>query len=184
MKSGLLKRSKRLITRLLKNNKGVTAVEFALVGPVFLAMLLSAVELGLLLTKVALLDNAANSISRSVYTGAVTDGSVMKEDLEETVCDTIKFLDAGCADNLAIELTTISDFTAIPDTEAVCIDSDDPIMPVVSFNPGADNDIVYMRICLTTNVYVPGIGLGLNFSKTETGKLQLVSTLAFSNEPF
>lgn len=168
----------------VRDSSGATAVEFALIGPVFIALIFSAIEMGLLLTKKALLENAASSISRDIYTGAAAGGGLTQAELQETVCDTLSLLDSTCEDNLAIELTPIANFQAIPTSEVPCIDSGASINPVVGFNPGAGNSIVYMRICLSTNVYTPGIGLGLELPRTPTGKFEVVSALAFANEPF
>jgi len=173
-----------IVRRAAKDESGTTAIEFAIIAPVFLASIFSAIELGLLLTKSALLENAASTISRSIYTGAVSKGELTKDDLADTVCDSILLLDSSCRENISIELTPIASFQAIPATDAQCIDSDNSINPVVDFVPGAANSIVYMRICLTTNIYTPGIGLGRTLSNTETGKFQLVTALAFANEPF
>lgn len=181
---GALLRGKRSVRNLLKDNQGVTAVEFALIGPIFFSLMFSSLELGFVLAKEALLDSAASEISRTIYTGSVTSGVVTQDQLKDAVCEKISIIYSDCKDNLSIELTTITDFTSLPDTDAICHDSDEPIKPAVTFNPGASNNIVFMRICLTTNVYTPGMGLGLSFPKTSTGKLQLVSALAFSNEPF
>ena len=175
---------KRKIKALFGNEEGVTAVEFALVGPIMLGMIFSAIELGLLLTKIALLDNATGQISRTIYTGAASNGVVTQKQLVDEICYTISIIDDGCSENLAIELTPITDFHSIPNTGAACIDSDEPIKPTVNYDPGASNNIVYMRVCLTSQVYTPGIGFGLQLPKTGNGKIQIVSSLAFSNEPF
>jgi len=177
-------RVKKLASRLIRNKDGATAVEFAIIGPVLFAMVFSAIELGYVLTKTALLDTAAGEVSRSIYTGAATNGVVTKADIIDTICETVGLIDTGCKENLTIELTTITDFQSIPATEATCYDAEDVIKPTVSFDPGTTNNIVYMRICLTTNIFTPGIGFGLNLPKSDNGKLQLISELAFSNEPF
>lgn len=173
-----------VITRLISDTRGVTAVEFAIIGPVFFTLMFSALELGFVLTKEMLLDNAASDVSREIYTGAASNGVVTQDDLVAQICETVSLIDSGCVDNLTIELTTISAFQSIPNSAATCVDSDEPINPKANFNPGAATSIVYMRICLTTNIYTPGLGLGLKLPKTDNGKLQLTSALAFANEPF
>ena len=173
-----------LAKKLWNNNEGATAVEFALIGPVFFALLFSTFELGVLTVKSTLLELAAAEASKKIYIGAVSTGGVTSEDLQESICERISYIDSNCRDNLTLELTPISDFNSIPNTDATCTDSDVEIKPTVTFTPGNSNETVYMRICLTTNVNIPGIGFGLSLVKTETGKTQLVSALAFSNEPF
>lgn len=175
---------RRMAKNIAADTKGVTAVEFGLISPIFFAILFSAFELALLLTKIVLMDTAASEISRFVYIGSASDGTVTMQDLEDRVCNTINLIDSNCQNNLTIELTTITDFQSIPTSAAICKNSGSAINPTVSFDPGTTNNIVYMRLCLTTDVYTPGIGLGLSFPKTNGGQIQIVSALAFSNEPF
>ena len=47
-----------MIKRFARDNRGVAAVEFALIAPIFLALILSLFETGWLMTKIALADNA------------------------------------------------------------------------------------------------------------------------------
>ena len=181
---GILKKLKKSLKRLHRNNEGATAVEYAIIGPIFFALLFAAVELGLILTKTSLLEMSASDISKTIYIGAAANGDVSKEDLEKEVCDLVGIVDPNCLDNLAIELTEVPSFLAIPQSDAKCIDKDEPINPTVSFDPGSADSIVYMRICLTTGIFTPGLGFGLALPKTDNGKIQIVSSLAFANEPF
>ena len=180
----MVKKLKCAFKRLYRNDEGATAVEFAIIGPIFFAMLFAAVELGLILTKITLLEMSASDISKTIYVGAAANGEVSKEDLEKEVCDLVGIVDPNCMGNLAIELTEVPSFLAIPQSDAKCIDKNEPINPTVSFVPGSADSIVYMRICLTTGIFTPGLGFGLALPKTDNGKLQLVSSLAFANEPF
>jgi len=179
-----LRRSRLLCAKLARDTRGITAVEFAILAPLFFSLLLSSIELGFVMSKKAMLESAAAEVSRSIYTGAASEGLVTQEELQDWVCERIDLIYNHCEDNLSIELTVIDSFTDIPDSDAVCVDSDEDINPTVSFNPGTTNEIMYMRICLTTSIFTPGMGVGLALPKTENGKVQLVSALAFSNEPF
>ena len=167
-----------------KNREGVTAVEFAMIAPVFMSLLFSVFEMGVLMTKVTLLDLAAAEASKQIYIGAAASGTVTPEDLEETICETVSLIDKNCAGNLLLEMTPITDFSSLPNSKAKCVDKSTRVKPLVTVNPGVSDGIVYMRICLTTEIVVPGLGLGFDLVKTETGKTQIVTDIAFSNEPF
>lgn len=177
-------KSGNMFARFRKDQSGVTAIEFAMLLPIFLVMIFSMIEMGAILTKRALLDSAASEVSRSIYTGAAANGEVDKEELETEICRLISIIDDDCEDNLVLEVTEITDFTAIPTSDAVCHESDEAIKPAVSFESGSAKTIMYMRICLSTPVFVPTMGLGLNMTKTDSGNFQIVSALAFANEPF
>ncbi len=160
------------------------ALEFAIVGPTFIAMIMSLFEMGMMMTKIALLDYAVSDASKFIYTGAVQDGTPTQAEIADYICDkAIVF--AGCKSNIAVELTAISDFSAPPNDDAPCVDSDsEELDPVVSYGTGNGSTIMYMRVCVTTDVFTPGLGVGLNLAKTDTGRAQVVSAVAFMNEPF
>ena len=180
----LLGRIRSLFLRASRDEEGATAVEFAFLAPVFFALIFSAIEFGIVLTKVALLENGAAKVSRTIYTGLASSGATTREQIEEVVCDTVSVFAPDCEDNIAIELTPVANFQSIPSSEAVCKNSSDPISPVTQFVPGVANEIVYLRICLSTQLMTPGLGAGLHLPQTDDGKVQLIAALAFSNEPF
>ena len=164
--------------------KGTVAIEFGLIAPVFLALVLSMLELGWTMTRIALIDNAVAQASKFVYIGAATSGNPTQAQLEQFICDEALVIH-NCANNITVELTVISDFQSPPDWDAPCVDSDDvSIAPVVGYSPGGSGDIVFMRVCITTDLFTPGLGMGLALTRTDGGRTQIISSLAFMNEPF
>ncbi len=178
----------RVFRKLLKKKDGATAIEFALIGLPFFALFLSCFEMGMVFIRMAMLDHAVNTTSKSVYIGAVTQGlannTVSSDDLEQDICDVVGIVVPNCTDNITIELTEISSLVDLPATNAVCRDEGDDFEPVVNFSPGAANSIVFMRACVTTDVYTPGLGFGLALSKTDNDRFEMISSMAFMNEPF
>ncbi len=170
---------------LFQCTSGVAAVEFALVGPIFLALVFSLFETGLLYTKIALTDNAVADVSRSIYVGAAqSDGSVTSDTLKEDICDSI-FIVQDCLNNITIEVTTISDFNSIPTGGEICQDSfDSGPPPATTYSPGASSQISFVRVCVTTKIITPFLGLGLKLTKNANNRFEIISTLAFVNEPF
>jgi len=176
------------LKRLLRDRNGVTAIEFAFIAPVFFAMIFSLFEAGLLFTRMAMVDNAVSVISKEVYTGTVSkgveNGTYSQEDIEKAVCAETGSVIRNCENEITVELTEISSLSSLPASDAACRDSSLALSPAVTFNPGAANSIVFMRVCVTVNLITPGLGLGLNLTKTGTRRYQLVSSTAFLNEPF
>ncbi len=163
---------------------GATAVELAFVLPIFLGLVGGIIETGWLMTKHALVDRAVASAARFVYTGAAsTNEDVTRASLEAFICEQSAVI-ANCTENIVLELTVIDEFDALPGTQAPCRERDVEIEPTVTFNPGASSEIVFMRVCVTTEVHMPLLGLGFALSKTESGNHQFTSSLAFANEPF
>ncbi len=163
-----------------RSENGATAVEFAMVGPIFFALLFSMLETGWMMAKTAILDEAVAKASRQIYTGQAPT----KAALEAAICNEA-FVFSDCINNINVETTVISDFSSPPTTAVECLDSSDSTFtPTVTYSTGADSQIMFMRVCVTTEVMTPGLGVGLALGKTDTGRFQLVSSTAFMNEPF
>ncbi|MEO1100357.1 MAG: TadE/TadG family type IV pilus assembly protein [Pseudomonadota bacterium] len=163
-----------------RSERGATAVEFAMVGPVFFAILFSMIETGWMMAKTAVLDEAVAVISRQIYTGQAPT----KAAIEAAICEKA-FVFHDCVNNINVEITPISAFSAPPTTDVECLDSaDTSFTPAVNYATGSESQTMFMRVCITTDVLTPGLGVGLALGKTSTGRFQLVSSTAFQNEPF
>lgn len=176
------------LRRLFRDNTGVTAIEFALLAPAFFALLFSLFEVGLLFTRMAMVDHAVNVVSKQVYTGEVTQGlnsgTINQTDIEHAVCGVAAAVIPNCKSEITVELTEITSMSSLPSDEASCEDATLDLNPTVSFNPGKGNSIVFMRVCMTVDLLTPGLGFGLKLTKTNTGRFELISSAAFLNEPF
>jgi Flp pilus assembly protein TadG len=66
---------RRAMGRLRRNERGVTAIEFVLILPFFLAFVFMIFELGMMFAAQELMDNAARDVARSMRIGAFTGPS-------------------------------------------------------------------------------------------------------------
>lgn len=179
----LYRKMRRKVKRLTADNKGGAAVEFAMVSPLFFAFLFSLFEAGLLFTRIAIIEDATQAASRQIYTGAAQSGGMTQTDIANMICTgTSGFV--SCADSIEVEVQTVTGFNALPTTDAVCDESGDDINPTTTFNPGAQQEIVFVRVCVTVPILTPGLGLGLALPKTANDNYAIVTSLAFVNEPF
>jgi len=172
------------LKRLLSCALGASAVELALVLPLFLGLVSGIVEAGWLMTKLSMVDRAVSNATRFVYTGAASnDDSVTRETIEAFICEEAAII-ASCAENIALDLIVINNFSSIPTSDAECRERDLDFEPTVTYDPGNSSEIVYMRVCVTTEIFMPLLGLGFALNKTDLGNYQFTSGLAFANEPF
>lgn len=166
--------------------RGATAVEFALLGPIFIALILSLFEMGLVMMKITFLDDATSSASKIIYTGAANGNAVTQQDLAVFICDNVHLF-SNCEQNITVELTPINTFSDAPTTNPTCTDSTiaATLNPVVTFDPGSASQVMFMRVCISTNVVTPGLGIGLGLSNSaDRNRQSIVSQTAFLNEPF
>lgn len=180
----LFRRPRFFAKKLAKDEQGATVVEFAILGPIFFAMLFSIFEMGYLFTKISMVNHAVSVVSKDIYIGTASSGTITYDDLEQKICDKLVIGGDDCTNNLLLELTEITSITDLPDTEADCEYTDLPIKPTVSYDPGASGTTVFMRVCFVTDIVTPGIGFGLHLPRTAGDKFSIVASTAFVNEPF
>ncbi|MEO1014191.1 MAG: TadE family protein [Pseudomonadota bacterium] len=174
----------RRARRFSSDARGAAALEFAIVGPVFIALIMSLFELGLMMFKISMVDLAVSQATKFIYTGAVQSGTPTQEEIGEFICSRAVVL-RDCENNITVELTAIGSFNAPPENDAPCVDSRNPdLNPTVAYDTGSGSQIMFMRVCVTTDVLTPGLGLGLALNSTDTDRAQIVSSVAFMNEPF
>lgn len=162
------------------STSGVTAIEFSILAPLFFALLFSLFELSLIFLRGASLDNALSASSRLIYTGQAPT----QDQLEQAICDRVLFM-SNCKENITVEISVVSNFLVPPENDLACRNSDNAsFSPAVRYDTVGSAQIAFMRVCLSTPIIAPGIGLGLSLPKTDTDRFQIVSSTAFLSEPF
>jgi hypothetical protein len=164
-----------------RNEDGVAAVEFTLVFPIVLFMFVWAVELGLLMTKQVMLEHALDVTMRNLRLGALPDPTT--DTLKREICNRARII-GECEDTITIELNPINTTNwQMPNTSVACVNRDEEIVPVVSFNLGVQNEIMLVRACVIVEPLFPGTGIGAMLQKDASGGYGMAAVSAFVNEP-
>lgn len=173
----------RAVRRALKDRRGSAAVEFALVAPPFLALMFSTFEVGWFYFANSQLDAAVIEASRFVRTGQAQKQGLDKDQFYAAVCPKLEIF-GNCQDRLTVEVEKFASFAALAaDTSsAVCTTDSADKIGAIAYNPGLDNEIVRVRLCLVYQTINPTIGL--NLSDAENGTRRLYGSYLFRNEPF
>jgi Flp pilus assembly pilin Flp len=122
--------------RLLRDERGVTAVEFAMIAPVFLLIISGIIEFAMIMFTTTVMESATNSTSRMGKTGFNPSGVTRQQAIIDSVANrTAGLLNAGL---ITITSQVYSDFSKIGQPEP-CIN---PINPPCGGTPGVNfNDI-------------------------------------------
>ncbi len=165
------------------DKQGTSAIEFAIVAPIFFLMMFSTFEVGWFYFVNSTLDAATISASRFVRTGQSQNNGLTKQDFFTLVCPTLDLF-GECTTNLTVEVKQFNTFAdlAADVTPAVCRGDDQNAIDNLAFEPGVDNQIIRLRFCLLYRPINPSIGI--NLSSTDGAARRLVSTFIFRNEPF
>lgn len=93
----------RRVTHFLKDKSGTSAIEFAIVGPLTITLLIAILELGMVFLVSGSLENAVLASSRFGITGNTPEG-VTREDIIRQLIDTNTF---GLVDQEEVQIDTI-----------------------------------------------------------------------------
>ncbi len=192
----LQNRFSRTIAEFCKDDAGVVSVEFVLIFPTFFALFLMTIESGLISLNQVMLDRGVDLAVRDVRLGTIAAASDDADDLE-TFQDRIKericqdaFTILNCAGQLQIEMVSrdLRAWTDIPG-EVTCVDrslADQPVSGIVST---ANNQLVFLKVCVRIDPWLIASGLGREIVAKNTDDASghsyaLVSRAAFVVEPF
>lgn len=165
-----------------RNQRGATAVEFALVAPMLLALIFGTMEVGWTMVQTIMLDRALDTTVRSLRIGSLANPT--QQSVRAAICAEAMVL-ADCNNTLTLELVPIELMSAAsyPSDNARCVDRSGAINPVLRFNAGARTQTVFVRACFVVEPLTPGLGFALALPKDETGAYRIIAKTGFVNEP-
>lgn len=174
---------KRLLGRLgsaFRREDGTATIEFVLCVPLIMTIFMASAEGGLFMTREVMLERSVDMTMRDLRLGNYPEPS--PELLKREICSYGVILN-DCIDNILVELQPISTVSwTMPNIPVECINRDEEIDPVVTFENSTDKEVMLVRVCLIMDPIFPSTGLGLSL-KRAGGGYALVSVSAFVNEP-
>lgn len=166
-----------------RDKSGSAAVEFSLVVVPFMALMMSTFEVGWFFFANSQTDAATIEASRLIRTGQAQKGGFDKAKFFTEVCPYVEAF-GDCNETLTVEVDTFNSFAELAADVSPVVCSNDNVSDIaaLAYDPGADNAIVRIRICLLYKTLNPTIGV--NVSNVAGGKRRLYGTYIFRNEPY
>ncbi|MEM6480793.1 MAG: TadE/TadG family type IV pilus assembly protein [Pseudomonadota bacterium] len=170
----------------IRNEDGNASVEFVLVFPVYLSIMLFSIELGMVTLRATLLERGMDMAVRDIRLGTGTFGNdqkVFHDLIKDEVCNNSIFI-LDCKNNLRLEMASadIRSFASL-DTTIDCTDRAETSEPVLNVTPGQQNELMLLRACLKYDPLFPKALLGEKLIVDGSGQGAVVSTTAFVQEP-
>jgi Flp pilus assembly protein TadG len=167
------------LRRFRRHRRGSAIVEFALVAPVFFALLFAIIEMAMVFFAQQVLESMTEEAARMVLTGqpqnAGANAVLFKSNY---VCNQISVL-FSC-NNVYFDVQSYPQFSNIVINSQ--IDNNGCLVPPTNYNPGGPGNIVVVRLFYQWPLLVTG--LGFNISNVCGSKRLLAATAAFQNEPY
>jgi Flp pilus assembly protein TadG len=174
--------ARSILRRFRSNRAGSAAVEFALVAPMFFALLFAIIESGIMFFAGQVLETVTQNAARTVLTGqAQTAGYSQTAFDAQVVCPSgsVASMLFNCS-NLAVDVRSYSAFSSVVMSSQ--IDGNGNFINNMQYNPGGPGDIVVVRMFYPWQLFVTGFGF--NISNMSGHQRLLYGTAAFQNEPY
>jgi Flp pilus assembly protein TadG len=170
---------RKALRRFRRNRRGSAAVEFALVAPVFFALLFAIIETAIVFFAGQVLETVTQDSARMIMTGQAQTTGYSQSDFKTYVCGKITVL-FDCVAGISIDVQSYSAFSSVSITDP--IDGGKNFVPPNNYSPGGPGDIVVVRLFYQWPLIVTG--LGYNIANLTGSKRLLTATAAFRNEPY
>ncbi len=173
------------IRRFRSAERGNVTVEFALVFPVFIMILTSSIEMGMITVRQTLLERGLDIAMREVRVG--TGANYSHDEVRSMICTAAAVFDE-CEENLRLEMIPNDprNYTQLPGT-VDCVEQSaggtEALNPVRNFTAGQANELVIVRACMLYDPIFPTSQLALARTTDQNGKSALVAVSAFTQEP-
>jgi Flp pilus assembly protein TadG len=173
----VLARGKRLVRRFGRNSDGSALIEFALVGPAFLAMLVAILQTGVVFLFQQTLQTATTQTARLIMTGQAQTQNISAATFLKDVCSAAGSI-FTCA-NLSANIQTFSSFSGVQMNSPV---TGGTFTAPSNYNLGGPGDIVLVQVYY--QLPVVGGPLGYTMANTSDGNALITATAVFRNEPY
>jgi Flp pilus assembly protein TadG len=178
------------LRRFRGSRRGSAAVEFALVAPMFFALLFAIIETALMFFASQVLETITQNSARAVLTGQSQSGGVAACAVNSvsTPCTQATFKQYVCSqipalfdcNSLVVDVESYSNsFAAI--APAAALDTSCNLNTTgMGYNPGTSSQVVVVRLYYVWPLFVTGLGYNISCNH----KRLLVASAAFQNEPY
>jgi Flp pilus assembly protein TadG len=180
------KRRRNRFGDFIKDRKGATAVEFALIATPFLALIAALIQTFLLFFAQSQLESAVRQSARQILTGQVqTQDATLTQTqaaaaFQRTVCNNAAVLFA-CS-GVMVDVQVANQWSAAnAGMPTLTYNSDGTVGNTWQFNPGNAGDIVVVRVMYLWPVFFGPIAF--NMANQPNGSRLIMASAAFQNEP-
>jgi Flp pilus assembly protein TadG len=162
------------------NQRGATAVEFALISLPFIMLIVGVLELAMFYARATVLEGATTAAARVIRTGEAQKSPNAQNLFEQQLCAQISMVMA-CDDLIYEVIRPNSDDFATANNLAANFDSDGNLISG-GFNAGDMSDVVVVRTAYRYHFVTPFLGPILGGNQANSKLMMATSTMR--NEPY
>lgn len=173
----------RLGRKLMRDETGSPAVEFALVSPIFIGIVLATLQAGTIFLVKAFFESAAEQAARVVLTNQTDALTFTAAQFQTEICNELTAL-FNCSE-VTVELEPLPAGTTNLTSLLPTFDANGNLVGNPAVDVGANSAVPGTDMLLVVMYPWPVYGgpLGLNFANMGNGKMLMTSTQVFRIEP-
>jgi Flp pilus assembly protein TadG len=176
-----LRRPARIFSRFCAARRGATMVEFALIAPAFLGLLIAIFETTLFLFAQANLQDAAVEAGRLFMTGQAQNGGTTQTQFETDICPMIQAL-FTCS-NLMVNVQSSADFSSASTAEpTLTYNAQGQVTNTWSYSAGVPGQVMVVQLIYQWPIV--GGPLGWLLPNLGNGTTEMMGVTAFRVEPY
>jgi Flp pilus assembly protein TadG len=163
---------------LLRDQRGVAALEFAILGPIFFVLLLALIDLSIYFATNSIVHDAMEGAARAVRVGRLQSGSTSSQ-FRTVLCQRLFFVSCG---NFTFSVKPTTNLATVSRTPG--FDSSGHLSDQ-TYNPGKADDLVVVTIAYVHTFIIPYVGLLFGDSGLTDPHLRtIVAFVVVKNEPY
>jgi Flp pilus assembly protein TadG len=160
------------LSRFRRDDRGATAIEFALVSPILIFALLSIVEICVLGMMTMGVNAAVQEASRRIRTGRA-DAAASAQGFKDQICGHLTGSLSQCRDRMTISVARYTRFSDANTAIAAAPDG--------AFNKGGPGDIIIVKVNYSWPMLTPVLR---DVERDGPTHVIIPARVAFKNEPF
>jgi Flp pilus assembly protein TadG len=173
--------SLRALTRFAAAREAATAVEFALIAPAFIALIVAIFQVAVYLFVQQSLQNAATSASRLFLTGQAQTWS--QSTFSTYVCNNLLPTMFNC-NSLIIVVQPYSNFASANTAPPALYDVNGNPITNFAYSPGTQGQIMVVQLVYPWSVVSGPLGFNISGSGMPNGLKAMMGLAAFKVEPY
>ncbi len=177
----LIHSTSRRVSRLVRGEDGNASVEFMIIFPIYLALLVMSLELSFITLRQTMLERGLDIAVRDIRLGTGT--APTHDAIKKRICDEA-YIIPNCEDSVRLEMvpTDMRNLTTLGG-QAMCTDKEEEGAPVLTFTPGQQNQLMFLRACAKYDPLFPTWHLARAMDRDSSGQIAIVTMSAFVQEP-
>ncbi len=177
----LIHSASRRMSRLVRGEDGNASVEFMIIVPIYLALMVMSLELSFITLRQTMLERGLDIAVRDIRLGT---GTAPTHDAIKTRICQEAYIIPDCENSVRLEMvpTDMRNLTSLGG-QAMCTDKEEEGAPVLTFTPGQQNQLMFLRACAKYDPLFPAWHLARAMNQDSSGQIAIVTMSAFVQEP-